>query len=148
MTVTYLAASTSAAAAAVAGVSASAKGNASARRRMLAANPASSSSPSPMSIRKREDDLGDDGGEGKDGVAFDRQITERSVNGDWKEKSDYDDATCRPVNVPQEQLVLPPLSEPIKDGPGWVRDEDDFIVVYAQNAAYIGSDLKTAPMAR
>ena len=31
---------------------------------------------------------------------------------------------------------------------GWVREENDFLIVYAQNVAYIGADLRTAPNAR
>lgn len=43
-------------------------------------------------------------------------------------------------------LTAPPISEPVPSD--WVTVEDDFVMVYGVNAAYIGATLFVAPKAR
>ena len=65
----------------------------------------------------------------------------------WDPEADYPNAEEIPCNVPSSALTMPPLEQPIEASSDWVVMEDDFHLVYAVNASFIGATVKFAPEA-
>ena len=72
-----------------------------------------------------------------------------AASGSWRELNDYPSADSARVNLPVDSgdFDLPPFDQPLT-GDEWTVREDEFVMVYAINTAYIGATLFIAPKAK
>ncbi|TRY71562.1 hypothetical protein TCAL_13065 [Tigriopus californicus] len=67
------------------------------------------------------------------------------VDPNWSAKEDYPSSNGAAVHMTPD-FMLPPLSKPVPDD--WTIMEEDFVMVYATNTAFIATLLQPAPQAK
>lgn len=67
------------------------------------------------------------------------------IDPNWSAKDDYPSSDGVPVHMTSE-FMLPSLSKPVPDD--WTVVEEDFVMVYATNTAFIATLLQPAPQAK